>query len=429
VCVLEGAARKWLVPGSGALVQGIFYLSKDGVLLLAALAAMHEVARTRQVRQLVQVWLLASLLVILASLVTISEVRPVGAVLTLRAMIVIPGLALIIAPGLRSQRDIDLVVNTIGLMALIAGAIGVVQFNLPATHFLNRLPDQDVYSIVDHGRVRATGTFSYISGMARMAQCATWAGCYLLLAPPRRWRGYVFVLAALACAAAGMSRSGLFISLAIMVMSLCLSIRGLVAALVLMVMVGGVALAIPEPEETEEQQQVGLMNGTLMRHRDGDSVEERSTYLFRHILMGMTERPLGSGLGTGQFGDAAFSEGSRLITAHEGELGRVIWEIGVLGFLAVGLLRAGVVVTVLASLFRRDRAVPGLYYLRWAALPAVSLLFLTNLVFDHVANTFTWVIVALTLATLEIDARYRPGGGSPRPFRQRPASPLPEPAP
>ena len=87
--------------------------------------------------------------------------------------------------------------------------------------------------VLFNGRVRASGTFSYISGMSAMSLATCWAGCFFLLAPPRKKIGYVFVLAGLTCAASALSRSGMFFSLALILSVLAFSKRGLSAAIVL----------------------------------------------------------------------------------------------------------------------------------------------------------------------------------------------------
>src|SRR5262249_16958985 len=97
-CILEGAVRKWVVPGSGFVIQGVFYFSKDVFFFFAALTALNERQRSPQISQLVGILTLASLLVVIAALPNIADIALVGSVLSLRSIVVIPFLVLAIAP-------------------------------------------------------------------------------------------------------------------------------------------------------------------------------------------------------------------------------------------------------------------------------------------------------------------------------------------
>src|SRR5262249_7971555 len=133
-CILEGAVRKWVVPGSGFLIQAVFYFSKDVFFFFAALTALNERQRSPQISQLVGILTLASLLVVLAALPNIADIALVGGALSLRSIVVIPFLALAIAPGLRSKRDLEAIAKTIGYFAIPVAILGCMQFYLPGTH-------------------------------------------------------------------------------------------------------------------------------------------------------------------------------------------------------------------------------------------------------------------------------------------------------
>src|SRR5262249_34358169 len=160
------------------------------------------------------------------------------------------------------------------------------QFYLPGTHVLNRQLDEFSRPVVYNGRVRASGPFTYISGMSAMSLVSCWAGCFFLLAPPRRRIGYLFVLAGLTCGAAALSRSGLFFSLALIMSVLAFSKRGLPAAIVLGIALLTAALLMGEFEDSDDPQRsstADIMTGTFQRHENSDGVEQRGEWMLSSI--------------------------------------------------------------------------------------------------------------------------------------------------
>jgi hypothetical protein len=419
-CVFEGSFRKWLFPGSSPPVQAIFYFSKDGALFLAALTALRQRPKSPEVSLLLQIMAVATMLILLASAMNIANAGLVGGVLSIRAMIVYPWLALLIAPGLRSQRDLDLIARTVGYLAIPVAVLGVLQFYLPPGHALNRQLDMEQTVTVYRDRVRAFGTFTFISGMSAMALVTCWAGCYFLVAPPRRKIGYAFVLAGLSCAAAALSRSGLFFSLTLIVSVLVLSRTGISAAAFLALGVAAVAFllgGLRESDEEETSDQTSIVNATLTRHQESDSVERRGTWILDSVLFAMANAPVGTGLGRGQLAEGMVTGGVRRFGGYEPEPARIVFEIGILGLVGVLLLRGALVLVLLLSLVAAtDRALP-LHYLRKTSIPALFLFLAANTVFDHVACTFAWIIATVALATFEIEVRpkrmpWDPGRGS-----------------
>src|SRR5438093_13706115 len=94
-CVFEGALRKWMLRGTPGTLTYVCYFAKDllfaGILLFPRIAPMNRTFRNV---------LLIGLPVILsgAVLASVHEVNPVGAALSIRALIVLPILAYVDAP-------------------------------------------------------------------------------------------------------------------------------------------------------------------------------------------------------------------------------------------------------------------------------------------------------------------------------------------
>jgi hypothetical protein len=409
-CIFEGAGRKWLVPGASSSVQAIFYFSKDLFFFLAALTALSKPSRSPRIAQLRGALIIAAAIILVASLPSISDAVLVGGVLSIRSLIVIPFLALSIATGLEGRRDLELIAKTVGYLAIPVAVLGAIQFYLPGTHVLNRQLDEFSRPVVFNGRVRASGTFTYISGMSALSLVACWAGCFFLLAPPRRKIGYVFVLAGLTCAAAALSRSGLFFSLALIVSVLALSQKGLSAAIGLGTALVVAAVIMGEFQDSDDpsaSHTADLMTGTFSRHEVSDSVESRGEWMLVSVLDAIVEVPTGRGLGQGQQAENAVSSGRRRFSGYETEMARIVFEIGDLGLFGVLFFRAAVVLLLLGSLFTAGESDTPLHYLRKTSIAALALFLITNTAFNHVACTFCWTIAAVALATFEIELRQK----------------------
>jgi hypothetical protein len=421
-CILEGAGRKWLVPGAGVAVQAIFYFSKDVFFVLAAITALSVRPRSHQIGQLRGLLVICAMIILLACLPSIADAALVGGVLSIRSMIVIPFLALAVAAGLKGRRDLEVIAKTIGYLAIPVAVLGVLQFYLPSTHVLNRQLDEFSVAVEFSGRVRASGTFAFISGMSALSVVSCWAGCFFLLAPPRQKIGYVFVIAGLTCAAAALNRSGMFFSLALLISVLALSPRGLPAAIVLGIVLGTTALLMGVFDESDDpvaSNTADIMTGTFRRHEVSDSVESRGGWMLASILDAIVEIPTGRGLGQGQQAENAVSSGQRRFAGYETEMARIVFEIGDLGLFGVLLFRLIVMLILTSSLLTAVQTPLPLHYLRKTTIIALGLFLLTNTVFDHVASTFAWIIAAVALATFEIELRQKqeqrqPAAPSPR---------------
>jgi hypothetical protein len=405
LCILEGSGRKWLLPDSSPVVQAIFYFSKDAALLLAAITAGNYRARSPEVHLFRQCLPAVALLLALATAASLSGATLVGSALSLRSMLVLPCLAVCIAPGLRSRTDLELIVRTVGLLSIGVAILGVLQFYLPAGHILNQRLARTEDAVMSLGRVRASGTFSYISGMADLAVAASWAGAYLLLVNFRNPLGYLFIVAGLTCTSAALSRSGIVWSFALLGLVLALSRRGIKAAVVVALIL--LVAWLYAPADPNPHQQIGIITGTAARHKVSDSFTERAMNVIIELLSALDENAAGNGLGSGQIGEAAYEVGTRKLRAYEGELARTVYETGIIGLFAVGLCRVSLLLLLWRSLVHDFGQLTRLAFLRRASLGALAVFFAGNTCFSHVASSFVWIIAAVALATCEIEATER----------------------
>jgi hypothetical protein len=414
LATFEGAFRKWVFPDSGAAVQGLFYFAKDVTLLCAAAFALQYGPRSSQVQHLRQCFLLMAILIGGATLLNLTNTRLVGGVVSARSMVVVPWLALLVVPGLRSEKDLEVIVKTVGVLAIGEAALGVTQFYLPAGHILNRQVSTASEAVEFQSHVRASGTFAFLQGMSNMALIASWAGSYLVLTRPRRIVGYVFVLAGLSCTAAAISRSGMFPSLILVASVSLLSVAQMRYALVLSPIIAAIWLAMSYNPSSNlgpswgSSESTSIWNAVFQRHGSSDTVAQRASSYVSTALRAL-ETPLGNGLGVGQtLADVDVDAVSgRRRALSDSEVTRIILELGVIGLIAVIGGRLAVVVVLWRSLAVASRY-PRFVQLRRVSLVAVALFFVHNVAFDHVACTFAWVIATVALATFEIEATQHP---------------------
>src|SRR5262249_41828344 len=124
--------------------------------------------------------------------------------------------AFLAAGTIRSLNDIDRLAKFIGFIVIAEAFLGLVQFYLPPGHPINRydLPTDQISRL--YGRVRAVGTFSYISGMAVISVAGSWVASYLFLSGGsihRRLFALGVAISGIMCALVSMSRAPLIICL------------------------------------------------------------------------------------------------------------------------------------------------------------------------------------------------------------------------
>jgi hypothetical protein len=402
-CILEGAMRKWPFHGSPYLVQGFFYFLKDLFLLGAALTGAQVSQRGVALVHLQQAWVLPTVLIVLASALTLGGVGLVGAFLSLRSLVVMPWMALMIASGLRSTKDIDYLVRLVAMAAVAIGLLGLFQFYQPADHYLNQQVEREFRAIPMGHRVRASGTFSFITGMANLAVLAIWAGTYLLLAHPRQTKwGVAGLLSGLVCASVTISRGALLGTLGILFASFVLSQRGRKYAVVFVVLVV-VAWLHSSTEDTGEDYTV--LQATIVRARKSEAMLGRIIHPAVEMISAVGDWPMGNGIGTAQMADRALSRGSRNFVPVETELGRIVYEIGGMGLLGVLLMRLSLVMILWELCFSAHQTLPSLRFrpLRLVSLVTLGLMFVGNLAYDHIASTFACIIMAVVLSTLDLE--------------------------
>jgi hypothetical protein len=420
--IFEGAVRKWVVSGVPVL-RYTMYFSKDLVFFLAALPAFGRFTRWRNLA--VGTLLPLSLaFLLLPTLANVTNSNIVGFLLSVRAYLVLPLCAFVAAGMVGTTRLADRVAWIIGISVFFIAYLGWKQYNLPTTHWLNKYESTDPAHIVqEFGHVRATGTFAFITGMGVFAGVASWAGIYLFLTGTNLYRRLFSVGvmgSALVCAMVSMSRGGAYYSALTIVGGVMLFRR--IREVVFLGAIAAIAYTLFTTEGgAEGGAESELQKGLTSRLEKRESIVDRGTYALTNLQMGLFGHPLGEGMGVGQVGGNWATTGKATWGGgYETELGRIAYEVGIMGFIGVLMWRfAGV-----RELWKQLKIAQDIRAraLLAATFPLFGILSLNSMAFNHTSNSFAWAILALTLGTAMAAARSAPGPSPPpRPSRASPA--------
>jgi hypothetical protein len=166
-------------------------------------------------------------------------------------------------------------------------------------------------------------------------------------------------------------------------------------------LMAAVAYWILAASPAEETMEADMYGATLRRfERSSDNVESRLEAKIQEIQEGLTRYPLGLGLGAGQPASHFASRATDRHRVIEDEMGRILLEVGIPGFLGVVLIRLLVVREMSSLLFSSvDKRLRALYA---ASLMMVTLSLLSNTIFNHTWSSVTWCVVALVFGAMRL---------------------------
>lgn len=409
--VLEGAIRKWLVPGAASYI----YFAKDALLVGVYLGFLRDPARrTSDVRVPPP---LAAALVVLAAIAAIgvfnpSLPSPLVGLLGFKAYLHYVPLLWLVPAAYRTEREVGRFVRRYLLLALPVALLAVAQYFSPAGSALNTYARANVSaaSIVTFGvveRVRVTGTFSFITGYSAYLQVVALLSLTVLAVRQWRLRGSLLYYAALASAILGMLMTGS---------------RGpvfLFALLMPLYWLFGVARAGGLPAFGRFLLGIGLVLSVVnfvgsdaveaFRARAAGSSDVASRVLQPFVTPVRIAPDIGLfGYGTGATHQMAEAVSPSIVPYswlgphhYEDEPSRVMVELGLVGFVAFFAVRLGLVVLALGAVFRLTRPLP-----RALALSCL-LLFLGQLVggvvFNVTGGVFYWWFAGLLFAAERLE--------------------------
>jgi hypothetical protein len=397
----EGAVRKWVGAFASGAPRNLAYFSKDivfGLLLLLPFRGAKSAA-------LVQFghWLTVGtfLFLIGAALSCLFEVNIVGAFLTLRSAVALPVIAFFAIGRLRGL-SVRLVAWFLASLTLLNFVLALVQNQLPYDHVLNQYAMKEEAVVTFGLGVRATGTFSYITGLGVMCTVGVWAGLALLSLSRRTMdqiAGYVALGAGFGCGLAAVSRGPVVTGVVMVLVWLVFSGIGrsvlgrrLLGAVLVSALVVGTGLSGTFSR---------LAQNIVDRHESADDTfQERGFGQFGEMTMAIGAAPFGRGLGTEQVGGNFARSGEMSFTNYESQLPRLVMESGILGLGGFLVVSAGALLALERA--RRDAATREESSLLLATQLLLLPILYGNIIYNHVASAFVWMIFAVVLSSVHV---------------------------
>ena len=287
------------------------------------------------------------------------------------------------------------------MFAIIIAPLTVRQFFSPPNAWIN-LYSTEGEGIATSGiseRVRATGTFSYISGLGEFASLAVWAGLVAFsISKNARGRlfGYAGLIAGLVCTFVTVSRAVAVISLAIIAVWAVFGGqlgRKMQSAFVICIVALSAAMASGYWEQASE---IGATVYIRHESQDTDTFAYRLWYQFVMPMDALVVAPMGNGIGTEQAGRAASAESVRAGSTYESPWGRTIMELGIAGLLGF-LVTLGIAFAPWRAALKALPSGGG----RSALVATGAALFTRAALgfqFNHVAAYFFWAMTACVIA-------------------------------
>ena len=394
--VFEGALRKWVVEGN-SWPSYLVYFSKD--IAFTALVFLPAKKITSSYVKLYRRWLILGCFLLVSGAIgsSIIDFNLVGGMLTLRATVLLP---LVGYFTLRRINFIPLkfVALLLTVLTVINFALGVVQNSLPADHVLNRYASLSTDIAVLATGVRATGTFAYLAGLGVISTIGIWAGMVLLSLASNQWDrifGWIGIVSGFGCSLAAVSRSPILIGGA-MILSWAVLYRVSLFAGLRIILVGALMWGLVVYFDLAPTFS-GLGQAVIDRNESsGETFEGRAFGQLQEGYEALTIAPLGNGLGTEQVGGNYYSTGVMSFTTYETQMPRIIMEVGLLGLVGFLMICAAAIMSLQVA--KRSAASGAEQSALLATQLLLASMFYTNVIFNHTASSFAWLIFVVALA-------------------------------
>jgi hypothetical protein len=409
--IFEGAIRKWMFPGS----QDLVYFAKDVVLVGAYLGFFRDRSRLRQRPPPLPI--LNALLVMSIAWGLLEIFNPrlpnllVG-VFGFKAYFLYVPLLFVVPAAFSNDAALYRFLRRYALIAIPVGALAVLQFFAPSSSLLNTYArtSEEAY-VATFGSstfVRVTATFSFITGYTSYLLAATILILALLGAGRWKFRGQWLLFGALGMTLLGMlmtgSRGPVLMLILVLPLYWWLGVireRGGGAAFGRLILASALVWTFLVYAGQD------AINAFYGRAQGVSDVSGRiKSPLLSPLLLMPDAGFLGFGIGATHQTAAALAPSIMPYSwlrglLVEAESGRIMIELGPLGFLLVYFTRLYLSVfafrQVMALRTRFHRAVATAAFLvSLAALPG-------GIVFDVTADLFYWFFFGLLLLVMRLD--------------------------
>ena len=400
--VFEGAVRTWIFPGGSLAIQVTRDLLPAAALVLLILRPKYLASSVPRVAlQLTAMYVLAGFMSVFLSGFNTS---PIIVFLGLRTHFAYIPLMILIPFHMRNVGNFRNASLIIAGMAILVSSLAFYQTTQSPASWINAYASgEDVAALFGKsGIVRATGTFSYITGMAMFSIFGFAISALGALLARSRMAALVCVIGVWASVMAGVStgsRGALFWMLAISLMTAVFSWGHLSVALrsfrrvKLPLLLGGCVVVMK-----------GSMQILAMRERIESAGGDEGVRSF-NVLFGwlgvIFDKPGGFGIGAGhqQAGALLGGQAGFMLGAEE-EWTRIALELGLLGFIVFLFVRIVLFIQGLRFSLRTRSAYP-----RFIAATGLAIYVsqFTSGVYTPMSNAMLWAGMGMVFAAWRID--------------------------
>lgn len=396
--VYQGALRKWFLPG----LSTPLYVAKDVALLGAfALYGFREQVRlTGPLRRTLFPVILGGFTFVVC-LQAFNFYVPSLAVglLGIRSYLLYTLLVILVPVALdRIQRPDRVLLVASQLLIVPVLLLGMYQYSQPVGDWINQYVADDSQAVGVLSRPRITGTFSYIGGMGAFLLFSLFFSLGILLAGLRyRHRFYQILggaLLGLSLIVAPMNGSrsvvfGLLLPLPFILYAILTQRRGLAVGLSLLLLSGaGIYVATGSQWATQGWE---VIEHRMSKASDQDSrVEDALLDPIEKVSVGGI---LGYGTGSTHQAAGVLSSSGRVHIngiGYEGEPGRVIIELGIVGAFLYMMLKVWLVWVAWQALRRSSSP-----WTTMLSVMAFSMIFFHlgtgMIVFNHISSALYWL--------------------------------------
>lgn len=392
----EGAIRKWVLSIDHPLFYPVAFskelLAIFGILLSTRLRPFPALDNFRN-----YIFRLPLMLTIASFIIAaVQEFTWVGAFMTFRSLVFLP-IAACMLGSVFNPNIVKPAIRIVTLAVLVNVPLSIVQFNSSKTDPINCYVGGSLEDVATTGfseNVRATGTFSYLSGLGFGAVACVSTGLVLLVVSTRvqeSLNGWMLLVGGLVMALATVSRGPTFTCLILILFSAIRFSRVRLPALV----IASLSFVVLFMIETSGSSGYGVFDAIFLRSSQADSSVERIMSPLYDFFMQVALTPMGTGLGLGQ--GVTRREGGNAVV--ETEFARVVCEIGIVGFLGFCLTYLGAV----AYLFKLSRSAANPMQrgiLVGCSLLCFGLLY-SGVAFNHISSMIFWSVFAAGCLLIE----------------------------
>jgi hypothetical protein len=406
--VFEGAIRKWLLPGS----QDLIYFAKDALLVGAYVGFFRRRPRWSYPKApVLYAGLAFAILLGLFQIFNPKLPNFLVGVLGFKAYFLYVPLIFVVPSVFRDDAELARFLKRYVLVVFPVVLLSLAQFFSPAGSILNTYAQPtDIGSISTFGSsryVRTTGTFSYISGYTSYLLTTTILILMILTTTRWRFRGNLVIYAALGMVMLGIMLSGsrgpVFLLALIFPIYWWLGVvREKQSGQTFVRLLLGLGLLVVSLTSAGDQ----AVTAFSQRASSSEDIASRLTFPFVSPVHMLPHAGLfGFGIGATHQAAAALTGGIQnawlINVAPEAETGRVMLEIGPLGFFAVYLVR----LALAAFAFRQALRLRLLFH-RAVAISALLFLIVQipgGIIFDVTAGVYYWFLAGLVFLAVRLD--------------------------